>query len=275
MTRDWDTNEAARRWDLHAAVIASTYGADGDALRQVILNPALLGLLPPVKGKRVLDAGCGEGYLSRMLAQAGASVVAVDYSEKMLEIARARTPGAAAIEYRHGNFEKLSFLCARSFDIVVSNVVLQDLAGYEAAIGEAYRVLRPGGFFILAILHPCFSTPVRGWVIDDAGEKLHWKVDRYFDETVFELQWPAGTAEPILQYHRTLASYFCALRQTGFTVDALAEARPSQDMLARHPEYRDDLRMCHFLIFTAVKPPEARPGKALRRAKPPKTTRSR
>jgi len=262
MRRDWDTNEAARRWNLHAAEIASTYGADGDSLRQVVLNPALLGLLPPVKGKRVLDAGCGEGYLSRMLAQAGALVVAIDYSPKMLEIARARTAADVALEYRHGNFEKLSFLRAGSFDIVVSNVVLQDLAGYEAAIGEAHRVLRPGGVFVFAILHPCFSTPDRGWVTNDAGEKLHWKVDGYFDETVFELQWPAGAPDPILQYHRTLESYFGAVRRAGFMVDALAEPRPSEEMLVEHPEYRDDLRMCHFLVLRAVRPLEAQPKRS-------------
>lgn len=253
MIEEWSTEEARRRWDLHAPELTAGYTSQGDIHREVLLNPALLSLLGAVDGKRVLDAGCGEGYLSRMLAQRGASVVAADYSEKMLEIAGRRTPPGLAIEYVHANFERLEFLQAGTFDVVVANMVLQDLAGYQAAIREAHRVLTPPGAFVFSILHPCFSTPGSGWVTNETGDRLHWKVDAYFDEIAVDLGWPRGAGEGILHFHRTLTSYHRAIREAGFVVEALLEPKPSDAMLAKHPEFREDLRMCHFLVLRATK----------------------
>jgi 2-polyprenyl-3-methyl-5-hydroxy-6-metoxy-1,4-benzoquinol methylase len=254
MSDEWTAEESARRWDSHAAGLTSRYTAQGDVHREVLLNPALLALLGAVGGKRMLDAGCGEGYLSRMLARAGASVVAVDYSRKMIEIAGVKTPADLVIDYRHANCEDLAFLDDGSVDVVVSNMVLQDLPAYEAAINEAYRVLVPGGVFIFSILHPCFSTPGSGWVKNDDGRNLHWSVDGYFDEAAIDLEWPRGAQDGILYFHRTLTSYFEAVRRAGFAVDALVEPKPSEEMLAKYPEFGDDLRMCHFMVLKAIKP---------------------
>ncbi len=73
-----------------------------------------------------------------------------------------------------------------AFDIVVSCSVLQDVLDYQGAIGEMYRLLRPGGTCILAITHPCFSSD-GGWVKDAQGQKRYWKIDNYFHERGFEI----------------------------------------------------------------------------------------
>ena len=52
-----------------------------------------------------------------------------------------------------------------------------------------------------------------------------------------------------LRYHRTLTSYFAAIRRAGFSVYALIEPVPSEEMLAKYPRFRDDLRMAHFVVF--------------------------
>ena len=66
-------NEKAELWDLHI-------GDEGDRNRRRHVNPTIWRMLGPVEGLRVLDAGCGTGYLSAKLAQDGAAVTAVDYS---------------------------------------------------------------------------------------------------------------------------------------------------------------------------------------------------
>lgn len=81
-----------------------------------------------VRNKNVLDAGCGEGYLSRMLARSEATVTAVDYSSRMIEIAKERTPNDLLIDYRQANCEDLNCLEDKNFDLIVSNMVIQDLA---------------------------------------------------------------------------------------------------------------------------------------------------
>jgi ubiquinone/menaquinone biosynthesis C-methylase UbiE len=112
-----------------------------------------------VKGKRVLDAGCGEGYLSRKLARLGARVTGVDFSREMLVLAEERTDRDLGIRYLHGDCQSMGFLDADSFDIVVSNMVLQDLPDYRAALRSIHRVLVTGGFFLFSITHPVLSLP--------------------------------------------------------------------------------------------------------------------
>ncbi|GAE32879.1 hypothetical protein JCM9152_4472 [Halalkalibacter hemicellulosilyticusJCM 9152] len=186
MIQNVGTEEAIKRWDAFADKYSKSHSEQGDLHKEVLLNPTLFSLLEDVENKKVLDAGCGEGYLSRMLFESGATVTAVDYSARMLEIAKERTPKEWPIDYRHGNCEDLNILEHKSFDLIVSNMVIQDLANYEKAFQEMYRLLVNGGTFLFSILHPCFVTPESGWEKTESGEKLHWNVDKYFYEGMYE-----------------------------------------------------------------------------------------
>lgn len=111
-----DTNEAIKRRDYFAKTYAASHTEQGDLHKEVFLTPTLLSLIGDVKNKKVLDAGCGEGYFSRLLASSDALVTAVDYSKNMLEIAKERTPSHLPIDYRYGNCEDLDFLEDNSFN---------------------------------------------------------------------------------------------------------------------------------------------------------------
>lgn len=246
----WDTEEAIRRWNMHAGKFTAKYTEEGDRSREVLLNPALQACMGPLGGKKVLDAGCGEGYLSRKMVKAGASVEAVDYSTEMLKLARERTPSALGITYHHGNLEKLEMFGDQSFDLIVSNMVIQDLAHYEQAIAEMQRLLVPGGRFIFSILHPCFQTPQSGWVKDETGKKLYWKVDQYFNEGPLEQDMPYDQEEKFLYFHRTLSSYVQTIIEAGLLLEGMIEPKPSAEMLEKYPHFHEDLNVSNFLIFT-------------------------
>ncbi|MGR6128269.1 class I SAM-dependent methyltransferase [Paenibacillus sp. SER-28] len=246
----WDTEEAIRRWDMHAENFTAKYTEEGDRSREVLLNPALQACMEPLEGKKVLDAGCGEGYLSRKMVKAGASVEAVDYSTEMLKLARERTPSALGITYHHGNLEELEMFEDQSFDLIVSNMVIQDLALYEQAIAEMQRLLVPGGRFIFSILHPCFQTPQSGWVKDETGKKLYWKVDQYFNEGPLEQDMPYDQEEKFLYFHRTLGSYVQTIIEAGLLLEGMIEPKPSAEMLEKYPYFHEDLNVSNFLIFT-------------------------
>jgi ubiquinone/menaquinone biosynthesis C-methylase UbiE len=246
-------DEAIERWALNARELVASYNDEGDKHREVLLNPVLFRLLGNVSGKTLLDAGCGEGYLSRILARQGARVTAVDYSREMLEIAKERTPAELEIEYRHVNLEQLESISDSTFDIVLSNMALQDLPDLEAAVRELHRVLKLDGFCVVSVAHPCFAAPVYGWVKDEVGGKLYWKVDRYFDEGLEEQDYPRGAEKPVFMFHRTLTTYFRTLRDAGFTVTDLVEPKPDPEKLEKYPGFRDDLRMCHFLVLGLAK----------------------
>ena len=114
---------------------------------------AVFALLPPVTGLRILDAGCGTGNFSLTLADRGADMVGVDRSAAMLSRARSKSresPGK--VEWVQGDLAQLPFP-AHSFDGVISMVALDFMSCREAVIRELTRVLKPGGFLLVAVLN--------------------------------------------------------------------------------------------------------------------------
>ena len=101
-----------------------------------------------LEGKRVLDIGCGGGLLAEEFAKAGAEVTGIDPSLESLAAARvhARQHGLD-IEYRHGVAEEVPF-ADDEFDLVYCCDVLEHVSDVDRSVGEAARVLEPGGYYL-------------------------------------------------------------------------------------------------------------------------------
>ena len=104
---------------------------------------AVLDLLAPLKGERILDLGCGSGQLTAAIADAGAAVIGLDSSPEMLAEARAHYP---AIEFRLG--DAADFAVEPPVDAVFSNAVLHWVKNAAGAAGCIARALKPGGRFV-------------------------------------------------------------------------------------------------------------------------------
>ena len=118
----------------------------------MIEEPIVRRLAGDVRGKRLLDVACGTGRHSVHFDAAGAQVTAVDASEHMLEMARAKTSG---VTWKQGDIAALPAADA-SFDIVVNALVMEHVQDIRPALAEAERVLAPGGAFVLSVYHPTF-----------------------------------------------------------------------------------------------------------------------
>jgi ubiquinone/menaquinone biosynthesis C-methylase UbiE len=180
---------------------------------QTLEEPILRGLIGDVAGLEVLDLGCGTGRHSLWLADRGAKVTAVDFSEGMLAEAR-RKPGAEDVRFVvHDLHESLPFAAA-SFDRVVSGLVLEHLEHLGGFLGEARRVLRPEALAFISAMHPAmFLRGTQAQFTDpDSGGRIR----------------PGS-------YPHQLSDFVMAALRAGFAIRDLREDSPNGDFATRFP----------------------------------------
>ncbi|MGE3877356.1 MAG: bifunctional 2-polyprenyl-6-hydroxyphenol methylase/3-demethylubiquinol 3-O-methyltransferase UbiG, partial [Parvibaculaceae bacterium] len=120
-------------------------------------------------GKRVLDLGCGGGFMAEALAQKGALVTGIDLSPGAIAIARKHAEAnGLAIGYTEGAGENLAF-AGRCFDVVVCVDVLEHVADLDRVIAEIHRVLKPGGLFLFDTIN---RTRLAAMIMVTFGENI-------------------------------------------------------------------------------------------------------
>lgn len=140
-----DDTEKPLAFDAYEA-LAESYAAlvDTKPHNAYYERPATLSLLPDVRGRRVLDAGCGPGVYADWLARRGAEVVALDASPNMVRLARERVGARADI--RRADFSQpLDFLPDASFDLVLCALALDYVRDWRAVFGEFHGCCERAG----------------------------------------------------------------------------------------------------------------------------------
>jgi 2-polyprenyl-3-methyl-5-hydroxy-6-metoxy-1,4-benzoquinol methylase len=227
-------NEVTRVWDRNADFWDEKMG-EGNSFHKLLIEPAQLRLLNLKGGETILDAACGNGQFARKLADLGATVVAIDASEKMIEKAKARSAGyQGRIEYRMVDCtEKEQVLASgeRRFDHVVCTMALMDMSEIRPLISAAARLLKPDGHFVFSICHPCFHSGLakHGMERHDIGGELveeHYvRVSRYAEPMTTTGLAIVGQPAPQYYFHRPLAMLFGDFFAEGFALDGLEEPR--------------------------------------------------
>lgn len=227
--------DSARSWSEFADMWVSAYDERGDQTRKYFTDPELFRLAGDVVGLRVLDAGCGFGYLSRLLARRGATVVGVENAERLIDLAldaERKTP--LGIEYHHASLASMPFLAERHVDLAIANFVIQDVRDHGSALAEIARVLRPGGRLICVIPQ---GTPFRRWYrsAPDDPRREHrpfYIDDGYFLRDAVYWEW-AGMK--LLGFRRPLTDYVQAAQNSGLALRDLVEPELSSEGRASLP----------------------------------------
>lgn len=235
-------------WDAAADGYARGQRDGLDLFRYAFFGPVQRSLVGDVKGKRLLDVGCGAGYFSRLMADAGADVTGIDISPRMIEHARA---AGGEISYQAVDAELLAdHFPAQSFDVATSCIALQDMSDPAKALRAIHAVLKPGGQFVASIEHPFGSMPVRYWARGAAGTKLHLCVDRYFDRGTRTFTWEKWPTQfTTSAHHAPLEDWFSWIIDAGFSVRGFREPVPTPEAAYAHPPLSGALRMPYFAIF--------------------------
>lgn len=181
-------------------------------------HPEVSKYLGKIRGKTILDYGCGTGVYSRFLHESGAKVTGVDVSENMIGVAKKSRPGGIA--YHHITSAKMKFLEDASFDFVVSNFVLCTLSSrkeLKKILDEIYRVLKPKGMFVFMNSN---------WDRSNGREFVSFKLEYRKDlRSGKKIKAIIKSDPPIIlnDYFWSVEDYFDLLEQSGFHVRDFSE----------------------------------------------------
>ena len=192
-------------------------------IEQEPIMPLFLKILGDVSGLITLDAGCGEGYLSRIVARRGANVMGIDISKRLIEIARGKDP-EGHITYQVANLSRPLPAYADHFDLVVSHLVLNDVFDYRGFLRTLGSVAKSGGRLVLSMNNP-YSFVVRSHITDyfDSGKKCSYR----------------GMAEEgvkVYYYQRTLEEYMDACLAAGFQLQRLVDVPTPEGAFKRRSD---------------------------------------
>ncbi|MFL5705162.1 MAG: class I SAM-dependent methyltransferase [Ktedonobacteraceae bacterium] len=183
---------------------------------------AVEALIGEVAGQRICDLACGQGRVARHLADQGARVVGLDLSAKLLAIARRHEEtNPRGIEYVQADAQNLDDQMLGLFDGVVCFLALMDIPHLAPTLYSVARILRPGGWFVFSILHPCFHTSQSGEM--ETPEGAVRIIRRYFVEGYWRSDTRTGPPGKVGAYHRTLSTYVNTLTDAGLQLVRLSE----------------------------------------------------
>lgn len=206
-------------------------------------------LFPDLKGKTVLDLGCGYGWHCQYAVASGAKqVLGIDLSEKMIQEAQTRNHDSR-ISYKVCGLDTYDYP-ENMYDCVVSNLVLHYVEDLSQVYRNVYKTLKKDGVFLFNIEHPVFTGSVnQEWSFDENNQPLYWPIDQYFmtGERVTHF-----LGKTVTKQHHTLTQILMGLLQAGFQIEVVEEAMPSPDMLDI-PGMKDELRRPMMLLVKAKK----------------------
>ena len=221
-------------WEDHAQwwIDGFTGGVDPEYVEQII--PMALRELDGYA--RVLDVGCGEGQIARVLqsrTSVQSFVVGVDPTQGQVDVAVERSVGE---QYLRSGADALPFPNG-SFDAVLACLVFEHIDALDEAISEVARILRPGGRFSFFLNHPLLQTPNSGWIDDQMIDppEQYWRIGSYLDEAITFEEVEPGVRVRFL--HRPLSRYVNTLAEHGLFLEAMFEPAPPAGFLARSADY--------------------------------------
>ncbi len=221
--------DVRKSWDKIAEPYRKRYEISTDVVHYGPLCPGedKLHLLSDIRGKTIIDLGCGGGQNAVALAKMGARVTAVDFSPEQIRLAEnLASDHNATIEFITGEISDLSFLPKSGFDIAISACAIAYVPDIESSFAEAFRILKPGGKFILSDMNPL------QYIIDEIEGGVEFNHIYPYEPLLLKWHWEFDElkrAPGFQHFVRSIPRYHNALTATGFTVSKILEPQSTLD----------------------------------------------
>jgi SAM-dependent methyltransferase len=239
-----EEKEAAKNYDFMAEYYhnwRTKENPHGWFYNEMLEMPATLELVGDVRGKKILDFGCGSGIYAKTLTKRGAIVKGFDISEGMLEIARRENP---ALDLRQASGYKIPF--KEKFDIVIAALVMDYFKDWDKVFREVKRVLKKDGIFIFSIGNPVAECADR-IPISKFSNKAKYKGKRlrvideksaYFKERKIYGVWKNINGKDIRMptYHKTYETIIKTIIRNGFEISDYRDCFPIEKGKKLFPE---------------------------------------
>ena len=181
-----------------------------------------------VQGGRVLDAACGEGYGSQLLAQAGADVLGLDISSEAIAHARVRYAGQAGLRFDCLDVTTLKALPDASFDVIVSFETLEHVHAQEAMLDGFARLLAPDGLLLISSPDKRTYSDLRGYRNEHHVRELYRdeldRLERYAQAHAAPPAWSPAQSPPYADAEASRRATPCAT--TGSASSPTASSLP-------------------------------------------------
>ncbi len=216
-------------WNTNAEFWNSRMG-EGNDFHKTLIEPAQLKLLDIKPGQTILDIACGNGQFTRKMASMGAIVTAVDFAEKFIAIAKAKSP--KEIKFQVADMTKTSDvkkLTRTKFDAAVCTMAFMDMENIQILIGFLPKLLKKNGVFVFSMCHPYFNSGEQMLVHerDDIGgvmkDSYSVKISNYLIEKSYLGLGMAGQPAAQYYFHRPLTTILGYFFQNGFVLDGYEE----------------------------------------------------
>ena len=229
------------------------YENKGMNANDLVEIPNFRKLIPDVKGKRILDLGCGYGENDKYCIGLGAKeILGIDISKHMIKIAKENN-NDENIKYKVMAMENINEI-EQKFDIVISSLAFHYVKDYEKLINDIYNLLNDDGILIFSIDHPLrIASKFETWMKKNYTKingKWFLLVSDYNREGIREKEW---NGVMVKRYHRNFSSLINGLVNSGFKIDKILEPIPDEKAIKIIPKYINQYDRPYFLFVRAKK----------------------
>lgn len=226
---------------------------DKNNYNDLIEQPIIFSLLGNIRGKSILDIGCGYGSTTYKLSEQGGNrILGIDSSERMIMKAKLENK-KENIEYKVLNAIDLD-LISEKFDVVLSCLAIHYIENIDKLFKNVNNLLNENGEFIFSMEHPIFTASVdntsRKWLYNRRGEVSGFILDNYSKEGVRKSNW---LNKDLIKYHYKTSTIINKLIENGFSIDKIEEPSPTRKMVKALSKAEHEIHRPVFLIIKCHK----------------------